>query len=75
MSHGFFARLIARWRRPEPAPHDAASRPIDDHDQKLLFAEILAASVVLDFGGVPSDFFQRRVAPAPSGTAPGAKRT
>jgi hypothetical protein len=65
MSNGFFARLVAKLRRPDNAGRDLATREggasqTDDHYQDRLFAEIVAASVVIDFGGVPSDFFQTR---------------
>jgi hypothetical protein len=65
MSDGFFARLVAKLRRRSNVAHDVAAREggasqTDDQYEDRLFAEIVAASVVIDFGGVPSDFFQTR---------------
>jgi hypothetical protein len=66
MSNGVFARLISKLTTPNralgdhlPGNHlteDAREPETDRH----LFADMLAASVVLDFGGVPADFFQAR---------------
>ena len=63
MSNGVFARLISKLRpsnntvvddlRDEPPATE-----IDDRHDKFLFADMLSASTVLDFGGVPADFFQ-----------------
>jgi hypothetical protein len=61
MSNGVFARLISKLTTPNSAPGDhltdGAREPETD---RHLFADILSASAVLDFGGVPADFFQAR---------------
>jgi hypothetical protein len=66
MSNGVFARLISKLTTPNrahgnhlPDDHlteDAREPETDRH----LFADMLAASVFLDFGGVPADFCQAR---------------
>jgi hypothetical protein len=61
MSNGVFARLISKLRTPNRVlggklTEDAREPETDRH----LFADILSASVALDFGGVPADFFQAR---------------
>ncbi len=66
MSNGVFARLISKLRAPKSAVADddlggdaCESENSDRHDAHL-FSDMLAASVVLDFGGAPADFFQMR---------------
>ena len=63
MSNGVFARLISKLRPSNNTVVDdsrdgLSTTEIDDRHDKYLFADILAASTVLDFGGVPADFFQ-----------------
>jgi len=63
MSNGFFARLISKLRPSNIAVVDdvrdePSTAAIDDRHDKYLFADMLSASTVLDFGGVPADFFQ-----------------
>jgi len=65
MSNGVFARLISRLRASKCAAAgdlkgDACESESGDRHDAYLFSDILAASVVLDFGGVPVDFFQMR---------------
>jgi hypothetical protein len=72
MSNGVFARLISRLRTPNGA---LGGRPADDTGEpetdRHLFADMLSASVVLDFGGVPADFFQMRNRDVTEDRAPG----
>ena len=63
MSNGLFARLISKLRPSNNAVvDDLGNEPptteFDDRHDRFLFADMLAASTVLDFGGVPADFFQ-----------------
>lgn len=65
MPSNFVARLIGSLAKQNRAPsiEEVSEVHIDDacsREEKLLFAELLAASSILDFGGVPADFFQRR---------------
>jgi hypothetical protein len=65
MSNSVFARLISKLRAPNRAPgddprDDAYEPESSDRHDDYLFADLLAASVLLDFGGVPADFFQMR---------------
>ena len=63
MSNGVFARLISKLSTPNRASGDGLKDDVcdsefgDRHDE-YLFADLLAASAVLDFGGAPADFFQ-----------------
>lgn len=65
MSNGVFARLISRLRGSKSAAaddlkDDAREPESGDRHDAYSFSDMLAASVVLDFGGVPADFFQMR---------------
>ena len=61
MSNGVFARLISKLRAPNRAHgDDPAEDSREPEADRHLFADMLAASVVLDFGGVPADFVQMR---------------
>lgn len=63
MSNGVFARLISKLRPSNNTVFDDArdapsTTGTDDRHDRYLFADMLSASTVLDFGGVPPDFFQ-----------------
>ena len=60
MSNGVFGRLISKLKPPNRAPDDTLKGTREPETDRHLFADILSASVVLDFGGVPADFFQTR---------------
>jgi len=61
MSNGVFARLISKLRAPNRAYGDDLTEDSREPEtNRFLFADMLAASVVLDFGSVPADFFQMR---------------
>jgi hypothetical protein len=72
MSNGVFARLISRLRTPNSAPGDRSTEDAREPEtDRHLFADMLSASVVLDFGGVPADFFQMRNRDITENRAPG----
>jgi hypothetical protein len=65
MSSSVFAYLLSRLRPPAnasggEATGTAGETDFDGRDTDRVFAELLASSTVLDFGGVPPDFFQAR---------------
>jgi hypothetical protein len=50
-----FGKLLRRRRQPLPAPQSGKIGP--DGEQPMVFAEIFAAAVYVDFGVLPFEFW------------------